>query len=157
MTEKSSAFYAKILLFGEYSVITESMALTIPYAHFNGELSFIYEDKYTNYDYARWSNGELKKLWDYLYELKKNKNLQLTLELERFREDIRRGLYFESSIPQGYGIGSSGALAAAIYHAYANPRIIFRSGMEQNRVTELKEQFSRIESFYHGTSSGIAH
>lgn len=142
-------------MFGEYSVITNSMALTIPYGHFNGELSFIHEDKYTNYDYAKWSNQQLKSLWEYLQKIESENGREAFLELDRFEADIKKGLYFESTIPQGYGIGSSGALVASVYHAYANPRILFRSGMEQQKINKLKEQFSRIESFYHGTSSGI--
>ena len=50
-------FYAKILLFGEYSVLLNSMGLSIPYTHFKGELSFIGEDKYTDRNFAKRSNG----------------------------------------------------------------------------------------------------
>ncbi|MCF8218646.1 MAG: hypothetical protein K9I29_00850 [Bacteroidales bacterium] len=155
MKDKSSIFYAKILLFGEYSVITQSMALTIPYGHFNGELSFIHEDKYTDYDYAKWSNRQLNNLLEYIRKLQKEGNLEVKLETARFEEDIREGLYFESTIPQGYGIGSSGALVAAIYKRYANPAIHFTPSMEQETLAELKRHFAQIESFYHGTSSGI--
>lgn len=155
MSEKSSIFYAKLLLFGEYSVITESKALSIPYGHFNGELSFIHEDKYTDYDYARWSNRKLVDLLNYLKDLNNRNELISELELDRFEADINKGLYFESTIPQGYGIGSSGALVASVYHRYANPAIRFHAGMDQEKITDLKKQFARIESFYHGTSSGI--
>ncbi|MGM0613431.1 MAG: mevalonate kinase family protein [Bacteroidota bacterium] len=155
MKDKSSIFYAKILLFGEYSVITKSMALTIPYGHFNGELSFIHEDKYTDYDYAKWSNRQLKDLLEYIRNLEKEGKLEASMELKRFDEDIRKGLYFESTIPQGYGIGSSGALVAAVYKRYANPAIIFHPSMDQETLAELKRHFAQIESFYHGTSSGI--
>lgn len=155
MSEKPQAFYAKILLFGEYSVITGSMALTIPYGHFSGELSFIHEDKYTDYDFARWSNLQLRSLYEYIRDIGPGKKADLQLDMQRFSEDISRGLYFESSIPQGYGIGSSGALVASVYHRYANPRIIFHPGMEQETLALLKRQFALVESFYHGTSSGI--
>ncbi len=155
MSEKPQAFYAKILLFGEYSVITGSMALTIPYGHFSGELSFIHEDKYTNYDFARWSNLQLRSLFDYISNTRQHHDTELKLDMQRFRDDIDNGLYFESTIPQGYGIGSSGALVAAVYHRYANPRISFHPGMEQETLALLKRQFALVESFYHGTSSGI--
>ncbi|MGM0647046.1 MAG: mevalonate kinase family protein [Bacteroidota bacterium] len=155
MNKQSSIFYAKILLFGEYSVITESMALTIPYSHFNGELSFIHEDKYTQYDYAKWSNAQLKALLAYLSELKDKGELQADLEMDRLEEDVAQGLYFESTIPQGYGIGSSGALVASIYDRYANPAIRFHPAIDQYQLSRLKMQFAQIESFYHGTSSGI--
>lgn len=155
MNDKSSLFYAKILLFGEYSVITKSMALTIPYGHFNGELSFIHEDKYTDYDYARWSNKNLQQLLEYIQKLDKEGTLEMKLELNRFEKDIQNGLYFESTIPKGYGIGSSGALVGAVYNRYANPAIHFSPAMEQDTLAELKKHLAQIESFYHGTSSGI--
>ena len=59
MTEKSKIFNAKILLFGEYTVILDSKALTIPYTYFNGRLSYIGDDKYTRYDQAQKSNKDL--------------------------------------------------------------------------------------------------
>ena len=33
---KDSLFYAKILLFGEYGIIEDSMGLSIPFEHFQG-------------------------------------------------------------------------------------------------------------------------
>jgi mevalonate kinase len=35
--------------------------------------------------------------------------------LAELKNDVETGMYFDSSIPQGYGVGSSGALVAAIY------------------------------------------
>ena len=66
MRHENSVFSAKILLFGEYSVIFDSRALTIPYSYFNGHLSFIGEDKYTRYDMAIQSNAELIRYQRYL-------------------------------------------------------------------------------------------
>jgi len=54
--EKSDIFYAKILLFGEYSVIYNSMGLIIPYSHFRGELAFLNKDRYTDFEFAKQSN-----------------------------------------------------------------------------------------------------
>ena len=36
----SPKFFAKILLFGEYGVIRDAMALSIPYTNFSGVLCF---------------------------------------------------------------------------------------------------------------------
>jgi mevalonate kinase len=41
-------------------------------------------------------------------------------------------MYFDSTIPQGYGVGSSGALVAAIYDKYA-----------QDKITVLENPYSR--------------
>ena len=36
---------------------------------------------------------------------------------------ISDGMYFDSSIPRGYGVGSSGALVAAIYDRYSLDKV----------------------------------
>ena len=52
---------------------------------------------------------------------------------------------------QGYGVGSSGALVAAVFSKYAFP-----SEMGNNLSPEiLKANFAVIESFFHGRSSGL--
>ncbi|MFO8236119.1 MAG: hypothetical protein R6U04_12030 [Bacteroidales bacterium] len=147
-------FYAKIMLFGEYSIINNSMALTIPYSHFNGELKFIYQDNYTDYDFARQSNLSLYNYLGYLRKLKKQNQLPVNFDIEAFSTDLKKGLYFESTIPEGYGIGSSGALVAALYQKYADGKNN-NSLNNTDVLTKLKDQFAVLESFYHGTSSGI--
>jgi mevalonate kinase len=152
---KGEVFYAKIMLFGEYSVIFDSMALTIPYSHFTGELRFINQEQYTNYELALESNHHLRDYLPYLKDLQAKAGFRDKLDLEQLENDINNGLYFESNIPQGYGIGSSGALVAAIYDQYllqsGKNRKIFTS-ME---ISSLKEVFSRMESYFHGVSSGL--
>lgn len=152
---KPEVFYAKIMLFGEYSVICDSMALTIPYAHFTGELRFVEQEQYTNYELAQDSNQHLKCFLEYLKKLQEKKHLKNLLDLERFEMDIRNGLYFESNIPQGYGIGSSGALVAAIYDQYANQQDRNRKIFTGLEISKLKEIFSHMESYFHGVSSGL--
>lgn len=151
---KSEHFYAKILLFGEYGVILGSEALTIPYTHFTGELSFITDDKYTDYNAALASNGNLKEFAAYL----RGRESQLAVaapDLDRMENELNGGLYFESSIPQGYGVGSSGALVAAVYSRYARHRVRANAAVPVARLLELKSLFSVMESFFHGKSSGI--
>ncbi|MDD2964440.1 MAG: hypothetical protein PHQ65_11230 [Bacteroidales bacterium] len=151
---KSEHFYAKILLFGEYGVILGSEALSIPYTHFAGELSFINDDKYTDYNAALASNGNLKAFASYLIE--NSHTLQLPqLDTAKFVSELADGLYFESSIPQGYGVGSSGALVAAVYARYARHRIEPHASVPVSRILELKGIFASMESFFHGRSSGI--
>ena len=148
-------FYAKIMLFGEYSVIFNSMALTIPYSHFNGELSFIRKDNYTNQEFANKSNEDLKDFYKYINNLVEKDEILCEFNILKFKKDIDKGLYFESSIPQGYGLGSSGALVAALYTTYVNNKITGRSSLSLNKILELKNIFSQLESFFHGTSSGL--
>ena len=64
-------------------------------------------------------------------------------------------MYFDSSIPQGYGIGSSGALVAAIYDKYADDKITVLENLTREKLLKLKTIFGKMESFFHGKSSGL--
>ena len=64
-------------------------------------------------------------------------------------------MYFDSSIPQGYGVGSSGALVAAIYDKYATDKITVLENLTREKLLKLKIIFSKMESFFHGKSSGL--
>jgi len=143
------------MLFGEYSVICDSMGLTIPYSHFTGALGFINKEQYTKYELAVESNKHLRDYLHYLRDLQNGQDLRYKLDLERFEYDIDKGLYFESNIPQGYGIGSSGALVAAVYDQYVLTGIKDRKILTGMEIAGLKETFSRMESFFHGVSSGL--
>ena len=155
MKKISGIFYAKILLFGEYSILCDSMGLTIPYTHFRGELSFINDDKYTDIDFATSSNRLLKEYSLYIRELSEQGTLLCDFDIDALEEDIRHSLYFESTIPQGYGIGSSGALVAALYERYAKDPISGSRRITKPDILKLKEIFSQLETYFHGTSSGM--
>lgn len=151
MLPRNHSYYAKLLLFGEYSILLGSSALSIPYSHFRAEFSFIHEDKYTDLELAVESQRLLREL---LHFLKESGNYAKLLDLDRFEKDLDNGIYLESTIPHSYGLGSSGAVVAAVYTRYALKKI---SG---NRLTvremdKLRSIFSSMESFFHGTSSGI--
>jgi mevalonate kinase len=152
--KRDDRYFAKIMLFGEYSVILRSMALTIPYTHFNGSLQFILQDKYTDYQYARQSNLQLYHLLGYIRRLAQQELLISDFAIESFARDLSNGMFFESTIPQGYGLGSSGALIAGLYQRYVKDKRITRNTSSQE-IIRLKEELSQLESFYHGTSSGI--
>jgi mevalonate kinase len=138
-------FPAKILLFGEYGILMNSMALSIPYARFSGWLRKmdLLSGKVTEKEAA--SNASLKQL---VLCLKSNKDQFPFLQLDRLEEAVFDGLYFDSSIPAGFGLGSSGALTAAIYDSFA-----VKSG-EENYLA-IKVHLAAIESCFHGVSSGI--
>jgi len=155
MIEKGEVFYGKILLFGEYGVIFNSMALTIPYTHFKGELSFISPYKYTDFEWAKESNKSLCAYTKHLEELTQKQALGCSLNISQLQKDLEKGMYFESSIPQGYGVGSSGALVAAIYNKYAEEKIKSDRNLSKKSVSRLKEVFSKMEAFFHGKSSGL--
>jgi len=143
------------MLFGEYSVILGSRAITVPYGHFKGELSFLDDDKNTNYDFAIQSNIALDKYATELSAVDMIENISESINLTRFRKDIKKGLFFESSIPQGYGLGSSGALTAALYGRYAIDRIRQNRNLSSDSLSRLRVVLAKLESYFHGMSSGI--
>lgn len=150
LNNRNSTFYSKVLLFGEYSILFDSNGLTIPYSHFNGVLSFINSNGYTDLDFAKKSNDQLKK-----YAIHLHNEANEFIYTEKLTEDIDKGLYFESSIPEGYGLGSSGALVAAIYKTYGKNRIEAKAGLSTEKTQKLKKIFSLLETYFHGKSSGI--
>ena len=131
------------------------MALTIPYSHFTGVLNFINQEQYTDYELAVESNKHLRVYLKYLKGIRNGSASRFKLDLDRFENDIDKGLYFESNIPQGYGIGSSGALVAAVYDEYVLEGVKNRMILTGNEISNLKEAFSKMESYFHETSSGI--
>jgi mevalonate kinase len=155
MSSKADIFYGKVLLFGEYSILFNSKGLTIPYTHFTGQLSFINDDKYTDFDFAVQSNKQLKVFLGYMLELEAKAEMPCTMDFKSLARDIENGLYFESNIPQGYGIGSSGALVASIYDRYCTNKIEANESISGLDISRLREIFSILESLFHGKSSGI--
>ncbi len=141
-------FYAKILLFGEYGIIEDSQGLTVPYSFYKGTLKF--SESFSDFEVK--SNAHLKKYAAYLKGLQLPEGFELNVDA--FIKDIDNHLFFNSNIPQGYGVGSSGALVAAIFEKYSlknyNPETI-----SKDELKDLKKVFGLLESYFHGTSSGI--
>lgn len=145
---KGPLFYAKILLFGEYGIIKDSKGLAIPFNAYRGALKT--SDNLTGQ--AKKSNESLFRFYTYLSNLKTD---LVSFNLEDFKKDLEKGMYFDSSIPQGYGVGSSGALVASIYDNYAFDKITVLENLTRDKLLKLKEIFSVMESFFHGKSSGL--
>ena len=148
---KGPLFYSKILLFGEYGIIKDSKGLSIPYNFYNGALK-VSENQSAE---ALKSNQSLVKFADYLNQLQQEKPSLVSFNLDLFNADLARGMFFDSSIPQGYGVGSSGALVAAIYDKYANDKITVLENLTREKLLQLKTIFAEMESFFHGKSSGL--
>lgn len=135
MAHMNKRFPAKLLLFGEYTIIHGSAALAMPF------------NKYT----GRWSDAKSKgkesnTLIPFFEYLKTLPNAKAVL----INEAIRRNWIFESSIPLGYGLGSSGALSAAVYDQFFE-----KETKLQLDLLVLKERLGTIESYFHGQSSGL--
>ncbi|AYN02242.1 mevalonate kinase [Chryseobacterium sp. 3008163] len=141
-------FYAKILLFGEYGIIEDSQGLTLPYSFYKGALKFSSLDS----EFEKKSNGHLIKYSEYLQDLELPEGFELNVS--EFQKDISKGLFFDSNIPQGYGVGSSGALVAAIFEKYSITKYI-PDNISKDQLKNLKKVFGLMESYFHGRSSGI--
>lgn len=128
------SFSSKIILFGEYSVIKGGNALIMPFSKYSGYL----ETTGLETD---------ESLWSLYTSLKDSRILKSQINLDRLKGDILEGLRFISTIPQGMGLGSSGALCSAVFDKYS-----YRDELD---LSLLKEYFSIIESHFHGKSSGI--
>ena len=145
---KGPLFYSKILLFGEYGIIKDSKGLSIPYNFYNGALKV---DENPSEEAVK-SNESLKRFASYLESLDKD---LVSFDIDKLKVDVEAGMYFDSSIPQGYGVGSSGALVAAIYDKYAKEKITVLENLTREKLLKLKAIFSEMESFFHGKSSGL--
>ena len=113
---RAPLFYSKILLFGEYGIIKNSKGLSIPYNFYKGGLKI----GDINSNFVEKSNQTLCLFRDFLKQIDAS---IVVFNFKKMNEDLNEGMYFDSTIPQGYGVGSSGALVAAFYDRYAENKI----------------------------------
>lgn len=137
----ANSFCSKILLFGEYAIIKDGWGLAAPFSKFSGQLV-------QNEERADDSLFELLKY------LEDTPLIAQDLQLDKFKRDLELGLDYKSNIPQGRGIGSSGALCASIFAAYSHS--FKRKDQYESKELKLLQDFMALmESFYHGSSSGL--
>ncbi len=96
-----------------------------------------------------------KSLCNYAKFLKREVEDLIPLDWLAIHSDLEFKLYFSSSIPQGYGVGSSGALVAAFYDRYAIDKISPQEVLTSQKLNHLKSIFAAMESYFHGESSGL--
>jgi mevalonate kinase len=95
-------------------------------------------------------------LFEFASWLKKNNSIEKSeLDLAGFLRDIEHGLYLRSSIPESYGLGSSGALCAAVYNEYNLSKNNLDEEQDSEQLLSVKNTLASMESWFHGTSSGI--
>ncbi|MFI5171044.1 MAG: mevalonate kinase [Chitinophagales bacterium] len=134
----TDSYPAKILLFGEYAVLCGGEGLAIP-----------------DFDFKmRWDigSGPTSNLSDFAEYIRNNSKLNALIDFNAFLNDLEQGYYLFSNIPEGYGVGSSGAVVAAVFDRYAvNP-------IQKNNKVDLdylRSTLSEMENFFHAKSSGI--
>lgn len=141
----TNVYPAKLLLFGEYTIIDGSLALAVPHSEYIGYWQ--QETMEGKINQAQHSKKSLEKMFEYLQNLPHKTLSSCFIDLKKFSNDLKKGLWFDSSIPTGYGLGSSGAVCAAIYERYCPT--------PAEGLLQLKEELSQMEACFHGKSSGI--
>lgn len=145
-------FNAKILLLGEYGLLYGADALAVPFPKFSGSLQFERESKNET---TLNSQSEILKFHSTFDAANLNVRLHFPLQLESLKKDLQKGLYFDSDIPVQYGLGSSGALCAAIFERYSSFQKKENESLNHEILQNLKDDFSLLENSFHGRSSGI--
>ncbi len=130
MSIQERRYNAKLLLFGEYSILHGSKAFSFPIEKFQ----------------AFWAKKELPEKSNEAFLRYATEKLASELDIHRMMAEYQDGFFLESNIPYGYGLGSSGSLVAAYLDRY--------SISKANSLEELKEQMMLLESYFHGKSSG---
>lgn len=149
---------SKVLIFGEYSILHNSMALTIPFEKFSGELCYPNNDESAKDDnlFAVLSNKGIREFCKHIIENHTDTTFQLNVQ--KMSKELEKGLFFKSDIPQGFGLGSSGALVAAVFLRYlekaGDKKDLFKS-LTKEKAQKLKNYLGTLESYFHGKSSGI--
>lgn len=143
--EPGTHFNSKLLLFGEYGLMFDAMALSVPFPRFSGFLDFDSDSSHLE------STAEIRKFYNHLKSGKAFEALHFQFDLTKLERDLEKGLYFNSTIPQQYGLGSSGALVAALFSKY----ILVSAPENELSPERLKADFALLESYFHGKSSGL--
>lgn len=137
---------AKIMLAGEYGVVIGGSALTVPFHHFHALIRESGDIPSGKEEEASRSINYLKQIYAYISSLPAEQ-FHAPPDLPRFKKNLEK-YWLEMSIPVEYGLGSSGAVSAAIY------RMFFPMADTLDLLLQ-KEDLALIESFFHGKSSGV--
>jgi mevalonate kinase len=145
MKEKG-VYPSKVMLVGEYGVVIGGSALTVPFRRYRATVRSVKEIPPEKEEEAKESIHYLNKLYRYILE-QPQEEFHASPNMERFRDQLGDH-WLEMSIPVGYGLGSSGAVSAAVYD-------LFFPGSRTHSLLLQKKDLARIESFFHGQSSGV--
>ncbi|MCP9234622.1 mevalonate kinase [Lewinella sp. JB7] len=128
----SRPYPAKILLFGEHTVLRGGRGLAVPYP-----------------DRAlRWIEGSPDERLCAFARYLRQPDFAAYLATDRLMEEVFAGRRLTGNIPTGYGLGSSGAVCAAVFDAFARPEA------KQLPLRELRAFLAAMEGHFHGQSSG---
>jgi mevalonate kinase len=132
---EANTYPAKVLLFGEHTILRGSCALATPWWK-----------RYSSWQQAQNIAPDAGLLQFAVYL---DQNFPYLFRTDDLRKDLSAGCFLASSIPTGYGLGSSGSVCVAIFDRYANA-----TARRKLRLEGLRPFFAKMESFFHGSSSG---
>lgn len=135
MPQRREFYPAKLLLFGEYTVLNGSQALAVPLHRWKGE--WVKNESP--------SKAQIRELSAYATWLQQQTLINDDI-MKSMMSDVEKGWVYQSDIPQGYGVGSSGALVAAMYDKY------FPASTD---IGEIHSMMAKMEGYFHGASSGL--
>jgi len=144
--ENQTTYPSKIMLVGEYGVILGGDALTIPFQKFFARVRSTKKLPSGKEKEVSDSLAYLKKLYLYIKDLP-SASFHAPPDLDHFSEHLTQ-YWLDMSIPIGYGLGSSGAVSAAIYD-------LFFPSSRSVCIQHQKKDLATIESYFHGKSSGV--
>jgi len=130
---------AKVMLFGEYGVLVGGDALAVPQRTHHAWCVD------ADHDDPRALPAAV--LEDLARHCESVELLRGALDLPALRARLAEGANVASDVPPGYGLGSSGAIVAAVYRAVRR--------REEHDPATLRELLGRMEDHFHGRSSGI--
>ena len=128
------SYPAKLLLFGEYTVLNGSQALSVPLKKWTG--------KWNKHD----ESGQMSLIPEYYRWLNKVELID-EAKYDHIVREFQDGWTYDSDIPVGYGVGSSGAYVAAMYDRYLRN--------EQDDFQTTTDKLAQMEAYFHGSSSGM--
>ncbi len=134
------SYPAKILLFGEHTVNLGTSALAMPLC----TLSSRWEQVNLPKERMREQQRQLPQLAQWLAQ--QGENLPFKIDVSAFEDALRAGWVLASNIPEGYGLGSSGSVVAAIVDRWGTDL--------PESLPVLRQGLAAIEGFFHGKSSG---
>lgn len=132
-------YASKLLLFGEYTVLTGSKSLAIPFDNFDLRIA---QNGKNNFE------GIVEDFFHFLSE-QDFSPFSIRFRASSYRNFFEKGYFLQSNIPIGYGLGSSGAVTAAVYELF------FEKSPASPSLKEMKMLLASIENFFHGQSSGM--
>jgi mevalonate kinase len=137
---------SRVILVGEYGELAGGSALTIPFKKFHikvGRTTHIPPGKEKE---VFQSVRILKELHQFICDLPEG-SFHAPPDLVKFSDHLEY-YWLETTIPTGYGLGSSGAISAAIYD-------LFFPESRNVSLSLQKDDLTLIESHFHKQSEGI--